>query len=70
MAYIKYDKMNSRDPISMIILPYLHERRVYLNRESSEVGSFYTSVDTHHHDIKKHTLELARLCNFEEKKLG
>lgn len=47
MAYIKNDKLFSREPIQIIIVPYLHERRVYLNREDPEVGSFYTTVGAH-----------------------
>lgn len=29
-----------------MILPYLHERRIYLNRKKSNTNYFYTSIDT------------------------
>jgi hypothetical protein len=29
-----------------MILPYLHERRVYLNRKKDNTNYFYTSIDT------------------------
>ena len=69
LAYIKQDKTNSLLPYSIIFLPYLHERRVYLNHVAEDEDCFYTSLETHQTDIKAHTLELAKLCNFEEKKM-
>ena len=32
-----------------MILPYLHERRVYLNRKKENTNYFYTTIDTSPH---------------------
>ena len=38
----------------LIILPYLHEKRIYLNRLKKKVEYFYTSVETTVQDQIKH----------------
>jgi hypothetical protein len=33
-------------PMRILILPYLHERRIYLNRKKMNTDYFYTSIET------------------------
>ena len=51
LAYIKQDGQNSQQPYSIIFLPYLHERRVYLNHVAEDEDCFYTSLETPRDDI-------------------
>ena len=34
------------NPIRLLILPYLHERRIYLNRKKLNTDYFYTTIET------------------------
>ena len=44
-AYLLTDK-NRLKPIELMIMPYLHERRIYLNPIKDNTDYFYTSIET------------------------
>lgn len=44
-VYVTQDSMCNY-PRQIIFLPYLHERRIYLNRIKDNTDYFYTSIDT------------------------
>lgn len=44
-AYVISDTMRQK-PMRILILPYLHERRIYLNRKKMNTDYFYTSIET------------------------
>ena len=44
MLYIVYNNQKLA-PKQLIILPYLHERRIYLNRTKKNTHYFYTTFD-------------------------
>jgi len=52
-AYIISDKKKKKAQI-LLILPYLHERRIYLNREKLDTDYFYTSIVTTSQDEHKY----------------
>ena len=44
-AYVISDTQRI-NPIRLLILPYLHERRIYLNRRKMNTDYFYTTIET------------------------
>ena len=44
-AYIFEDKQKSQ-PYIIYLMPYLHDRRIYLNRIKKNTDYFYTSIET------------------------
>ena len=58
-GYIKLD-INNKSPRTLIILPYLHDHKIYLNRLKVNTDYFYTSVETnptdedaYHNDVQQ-----------------
>jgi hypothetical protein len=45
LAYIITDK-NREKPLRVLVVPYLHERRIYLNRLKPSAEYFYTTIET------------------------
>ena len=45
LAYIIIDKA-MKNPTRVLVVPYLHERRIYLNRLKPGIEYFYTTVET------------------------
>lgn len=43
-----------------MILPYLHERRIYLNQKKVNTNYFYTSVQTKISDIESYNANLSK----------
>jgi len=56
-GYIITDK-NGVKPKRLLILPYLHERRIYLNRMKQNTEYFYTSIETDNSKVEEHNSAL------------
>jgi hypothetical protein len=56
VVYITRD-LNHIEPQQIIILPFLHEKRVYLNRQKNNTYYFYSSIDTPYSEIEFHNSE-------------
>ena len=52
-GYITVDK-SQKSTRNVMLLPYLHERKIYLNRLKSNTDYFYTSVETKPEDEAKY----------------
>jgi hypothetical protein len=35
-----------KDPLRVLVVPYLHDRRIYMNRLKASIEYFYTTVET------------------------
>lgn len=51
-AYVITDKKNCK-PINLYILPYLHSKFIFLNRNKTNTDYFYTSIETKIHNNDK-----------------
>ena len=58
-VYIKRDK-SMKEASKITILPYLHERRVYMNTKRLATEYFYTSVITTHEQESQYRIEYKR----------
>ena len=45
LAYIIVDK-ERKNPTRVLVVPYLHENRIYLNRMKPSTEYFYTTIET------------------------
>lgn len=52
-GYITLDLMNN-GPRTLILLPYLHDHKIYLNRIKINTDYFYTSVETKSSDEEEY----------------
>ena len=41
-----------------MMLPYLHEKRVYLNRQKTNTYYFYSSIETPNHEIMAYNAKI------------
>jgi hypothetical protein len=46
------------EPQQIMMLPYLHEKRVYLNRQKTNTYYFYSSIETPNHEIKAYNAKV------------
>lgn len=53
LAYIIVDK-NRRNATRVLVVPYLHENRIYLNRMKPSTEYFYTTIETTYQAEKKY----------------
>ena len=58
LAYIIIDK-NRKKPLRVLVVPYLHERRIYLNRLKPSTEYFYTTIETSYEAEKKYHYAVA-----------
>ena len=63
--YLTRDK-DCKLPVKIMMLPYLHLRRIYINRLKSNTHYFYSSIDTPLDQDKKFSLSLKQ-TDFENK---
>lgn len=57
MVYITKD-LDKNDTQTIIILPFLHEKRIYLNRIKSNTFYFYSSIDTPIEEIERYNKDI------------
>ena len=57
MVYITRDR-NCMEPQQIMMLPYLHEKRVYLNRQKTNTYYFYSSIETPNNEIKAYNAKV------------
>lgn len=50
------------------MLPYLHERKIHLNRLKFNTKYFYTSIQTHDQDIEQYQKQINR--QFEQENMS
>jgi hypothetical protein len=59
LAYIITDKL-MKNPMRVLVVPYLHDRRIYLNRLKPSIEYFYTTVETSYASEKKYHEAVAK----------
>ena len=65
--YLTRDK-DCNLPVKIMMLPYLHQRRIYLNRLKDNSHYFYTSIDTPLEQESKFRLSIKQMENGPSKK--
>jgi hypothetical protein len=63
-VYVTQDSMCNA-PKQIICLPYLHERKIYLNRVKDNTDYFYTSIDTTLKDYRLYHQNLLKSMDIE-----
>ena len=58
-VYVTQDSQ-CNSPRQIICLPYLHERRIYLNRIKDNTDYFYTCIETGNDEVKNYEANLAK----------
>ena len=58
-AYL-FSDTNQKSMRSLVVLPYLHERKIYLNRIKINTQYFYTSVETKFEEVYRYHQELEK----------
>lgn len=56
-------------PVKIMMLPYLHQRRIYLNRLKDNTNYFYTSIDTPLEQESKFRLSIKEMKENDSKKI-
>ena len=65
-GYLVSDK-NKFEPIRLLVLPYLHERAIHLNRVKLNTDYFYTTIESYEDEEQQHNQRLLRQLTAKSK---